>query len=158
MTRWYKQLTSSEQRLLLIGAVLVFAALFWRLVMVPVNEQIEARAGLSAVLSQQLKDMNGMNLSTVQVTNQQPFPSEVTFSAWVDQQLNQQGLQETVNRTEPQNDGSLTVWLVNASFDQVIDWLQLIHEQYGIQVDQFDVTVNDTVLGLTNIRMRLVKS
>ena len=157
MKQWFRQLSSSEQRLLLMGAVVVIGALFWRLVMVPVNEGIQNKANLSAVLSQQLEDMQRMNLSGQQVATVQPLPAEMTFSSWVDQQLSVQGLQETVNRTEPQDDGTLAVWLVNVSFDQVIDWLQLISERYGVQVDQFDVTVTDTALGLTNIRMRLVK-
>jgi len=157
MKQWFRQLSSSEQRLLLIGGVLIAAALFWRLVMVPVNEGIQRQAGLTAVLEQQLDEMQRMNLSGNQLAVVQPLPAEMTFSSWVDQQMSVQGLQEAVNRTEPQDDGTLAVWLVNVSFDQVIDWLQLISERHGVQVDQFDVTVTDTALGLTNIRMRLVK-
>ena len=157
MKQWFRQLSTSEQRLLLIGVVLIVAALFWRLVMVPVNEGIQSKASLTGVLNQQLKDMQRMNLSGNQLAVVQPLPAEMTFSSWVDQQMNAQGLQEAVNRTEPQDDGTLAVWLVNVSFDQVIDWLQLISDRHGVQVDQFDVTVTDTALGLTNIRMRLVK-
>lgn len=157
MKQWFKQLSSSEQRLLLMGSLLILAALFWRLVMVPVNEGIQSKAALTAVLTQQLDDMQRMNLSGNQVTAVQPLPAQMTFSSWVDQQLSVQGLQEAVNRTEPQDNGTLAVWLVNVSFDRVIDWLQLISERHGVQVDQFDVSVTDTALGLTNIRMRLVK-
>ena len=157
MKQWFRQLSSSEQRLLLIGGVLIAAALFWRLVMVPVNEGIQRQAGLTTVLEQQLDEMQRMNLSGNQLAVVQPLPAEMTFSSWVDQQMSVQGLQEAVNRTEPQDDGTLAVWLVNVSFDQVIDWLQMISERHGVQVDQFDVTVTDTALGLTNIRMRLVK-
>ena len=157
MKNWYQQLSSSEQRLLLIGALLILAAISWRLVMVPIQNRLDAAVTMKAGLSGQLDEMQRIDLRSAQVKGVQPLPVEMTFSSWVDQQLSQQGLQETVNRTEPLDESTMTVWLVNASFDRVIDWLQRISQQHGIQVDQFDVTVTDNALGLTNIRMRINK-
>ncbi|MFC3194358.1 type II secretion system protein GspM [Marinicella sediminis] len=157
MKNWYQQLSSSEQRLLLIGALLILAAISWRLVMVPIQNRLDAAVTMKAGLSGQLDEMQRIDLRSAQGKGVQPLPVEMTFSSWVDQQLSQQGLQETVNRTEPLDESTMTVWLVNASFDRVIDWLQRISQQHGIQVDQFDVTVTDNALGLTNIRMRINK-
>jgi general secretion pathway protein M len=158
MNQWFKQLSQKEQRLLVIGGVLVGLALIWRFLMVPLTAELDARLAASQALQQQLADMQQMNLSDQGVSRAQvPLPAGMTFSSWVDQQMSQHGLQETVNRTEPQDENTLTVWLVNVSFDQVVDWLQQISRQHGIQVDQFDVSVTDQALGLTNIRMRMVK-
>jgi general secretion pathway protein M len=158
MNQWFKQLSQKEQRLLVIGGVLVGLALIWRFLMVPLTAELDARLAASQALQQQLAEMQQMNLSDQGVSRAQvPLPAGMTFSSWVDQQMSQHGLQETVNRTEPQDENTLTVWLVNVSFDQVVDWLQQISRQHGIQVDQFDVSVTDQALGLTNIRMRMVK-
>jgi type II secretory pathway component PulM len=102
--------------------------------------------------------MQGFDLAQISPTTKQlPLPVNTTFSSWVDMQLSQIGMQELVNRTEPVDANTLTLWLTNAPFDQVIDWLQQIHETHAILADQIDINVTDKSLGLTNIRIRLVK-
>jgi len=158
MKQWYKNLTQSERRLVSIGLVVVVAVLAWRLVYLPLNRQLDSQVVIKNRLHEQLIEMQNMgDVSLTQQVTSQSIPPTMTFSTWLDQQLNQLGLQELVSRTEPIDSNSLTVWLNNAPFDQVIDWIQAIHEGYRVQVDQIDVNVTDRSLGYTNIRMRLVK-
>jgi general secretion pathway protein M len=159
LSAWFSDLSQSEQRLLTVGGLLVGMALGWVLVYQPVVNHIDAQVSVKARLQNQLNQMQAMTGTTVNnsVTEVLPIPAGVTFSSWVDQQLRLVNLQEMVNRTEPIDENSLSVWLQGAPFDQVIDWLQTISTQYAVQVDQIDVNVVDATLGLTNIRMRLVK-
>lgn len=159
MKQWYNNLTHSEQRLLRMGSVIIGIVLFWVLLYQPMVKHINQQVTIKNNLQQQLAEMKSVNLASINNTGQQKttLPPNTTFSSWVDQQLSQIGLQQMVNRTEPIDNNTLTVWLNNAAFDQVVDWLQSIQQQYGIVADQIDVNVTDRSIGLTNIRMRLVK-
>lgn len=159
MKKWYDNLTASEQRLLLLGALLISVVFLWVLVYKPMVKHIDSQVNIKNNLRQQLAEMKSVQPNLLKSTNRQKvnFPTNTTFSSWVDRQLNQVGLQEMVNRTEPIDNNTLTIWLSNAPFDQVVDWLQAIQQQYAVVVDQIDVNVTDKSLGLTNIRMRLVK-
>ncbi|MEZ5470760.1 MAG: type II secretion system protein GspM [Marinicella sp.] len=152
-------MTQNEQQLIKIGSVLVSIVLFWVLIYQPLNKHLNQQVVIKNNLQQQLTQMQSMkpNVLTSVNTQKAQFPSNATFSSWVDRQLSQVGLQEMVNRTEPVDNNTLTVWLSNAAFDLVVDWLQSIQQQYDIVVDQIDVNVTDRNLGLTNVRMRLVK-
>lgn len=158
MKKWYKSLSSSEQRLFSVGLVLVMVGLAWSYIYLPMNRKLDSQVEIRNRIHQQLIEMESMGeINFNQKLSNLTIPPTMTFSTWVDQQLNQLGLQELVNRTEPIDANTLTIWLNNAPFDQVIDWLQSIQDSYGVKVDQIDVNLTDRSLGYTNIRMRLVK-
>lgn len=159
LSAWFYDLTQSERRLLTVGGTLVVIVLMWVLIYQPVTKYIDSQVSVKNRLQSQLNQMQSMTDTMVigPIIAVQPIPTGVTFSSWVDQQLKSVNLQEMVNRTEPIDENSISVWLQGAPFDQVIDWLQVIATQYAVQVDQIDVNVVDASLGLTNIRMRLVK-
>ncbi len=159
LSAWFAGLSQNEQRLLAIGGLVVTMALLWVLVYLPVVNHINSQVTIKNRLQEQLTKMQSMTGAVVSenMTAVLPMPAGVTFSSWVDQQLRVVNLQEMVNRTEPIDENSLSIWLQGVQFDQVIDWLQSISKQYAVQVDQIDINVVDSALGLTNIRMRLVK-
>ena len=159
LSAWFADLSQSEQRLLAVGSVLVSVAVLWVLVYQPVVRHIDKQVTIKNRLQSQLIQMQKMTGSVPNnsLTAVLPMPTGVTFSSWIDQQLRVVKLQEMVNRTEPIDQNSMSVWIQGAPFDQVIDWLQTMSTQYAVQVDQIDVNVVDASLGLTNIRMRLVK-
>ena len=152
-------LSQSERRLMVVGALLIAAALFWVMVYQPLNRHLDsqvktkARLAIKLVLMQQLTQ----TVSTSQVSPVQPLPAGTTFSSWVDRQLQQVNLQHLVNRTEPVNTDALVIWMQGVPFDQLADWLQQIAMTFAVTVDQIDVNVVDSSLGITNIRMRLTK-
>ena len=156
---WFYGLSRSEQKLLSIGTVMIISALLWVLLYQPIVAHIDSQITIKNRLQSQLTQMQNMSGTAVNndFTSLQPIPTGVTFSSWVDQQLRAVNLQEMVNRTEPINERSLSIWLQGVPFDQVIDWLQIMSKKYAVQADQIDVNVVDSALGLTNIRMRLVK-
>jgi general secretion pathway protein M len=159
MKKYFNNLTNSEQKLLLMGSLLIGIVLFWVMIYQPLVKHINSQVNIKSNIQQQLAEMRSIQPALLANTNHQKafFPENITFSSWVDQQMNQIGLQQMVNRTEPIDNNTLTVWLSNAPFDQVVDWLQTIQQQNAVVVDQIDVNVTDKSLGLTNIRMRLVK-
>lgn len=159
LKHWYNTLSQREQRLFVLGVIVVCLVLLWVGVYQPVNKRIAQQVDLNQRLQSQLNQMQNLvgEVASDELEQVQPIPANMTFSSWIDQQLQSVNLQQMVNRTEPINADSLSVWLQGAPFNQVIDWLQNLSEKYAVQVDQIDVTVVDVELGLTDIRMRLVK-
>lgn len=157
--QWFATLSNSEQRLLGAGTVLVSLALLWVFVYLPVNQHIEQQVNIHARLQSQLSQMQQMtgDVAAIQLTPVQQIPASMTFSSWLDQQLQQAGLQQMVNRTEPIDENRISIWLQGVPFNQVVDWLEMIARTYAVKVDQIDINVVDSSLGLTEIRMRLVK-
>jgi len=156
---WFATLSSSEQRLLGVGSVLISLALIWVIVYLPVTKHIEQQVNINARLQSQLSQMQEMtgDIGATELVSVQEIPINMTFSSWLDQQLQQAGLQQMVNRTEPIDEDKISIWFQGVSFNQVADWLEMIAKTYAVQVDQIDINVVDSSLGLTEIRMRLVK-
>jgi|GEM_PF-1251197 len=159
LSTWFVGLSQSEQRLLSIGTVMITLALLWVLFYQPLTAHVNNQATIKNRLQTQLNQMQEMTGTVIDnsLTEVQPIPTDITFSSWVDQQLKVVNLQEMVNRTEPIDENSLSIWFQGVPFDQAIDWLQNISKKYAVQADQIDVNVVDSALGLTNIRMRLTK-
>ncbi len=159
LKQWFHTLSGSEQRLLFGGTLLVSVAVSWVAIYQPITKHINEQSEIKIRLQTQLEQMQKWSAQSIpsQTMRRTEVPQSMTFSSWLDQQLQAVNLQQMVNRTEPIDDSSLSVWLQGAPFNQVIDWLQDISERYAVRVDQIDINVVDSDLGLTDIRMRLVK-
>lgn len=160
MKRFIAQLSRREQQLLLFGSLLVVVVMLWLLLYRPMTTYLNRQAELKTQLQQQLVSMQqaASGLSGRPITTTQSLPSDKTFSAWLDGQLQQLNMQQAVKRSEPIDDHTVTLWLESVPFDPWADWLQRINQQYGVVVDQADINVIDRSLGLVSIRMRITKS
>lgn len=160
MKQFIAQLSRREKQLLMYGGLLVLVVLLWLLVYRPVTEYLSQQAALKTQLQQQLSSMQqaatGLTGQVSQDTRE--LPAGQTFSAWIDGQLKQLGMQQAVKRSEPIDDKTVTLWLESVPFDPWADWLQRINQQYGVVVEQVDVSITDRSLGLVTLRMRITKS
>ena len=160
MKQFFTQLNRREKQLMIYGGLLILMVLLWLMVFRPVNSHINQQAELKNQLQQQLEGMRqaAVNLAGQQTTTRQPLPADKTFSAWLDDQLRQLNLQQSVKRSEPIDDNTVNLWLESVPFDIWADWLQRIDKQYGVVVDQADINVTDRDLGLVTLRIRVTKS
>ena len=160
MKQFFTQLNRREKQLIIYGGLLILVVLLWLMVFRPVTRHINQQAELKSQLQQQLDGMQqaAVNLIGQQTTTRQSLPADKTFSAWLDDQLRQLNLQQSVKRSEPINDKTVNLWLESVPFDIWADWLQRIDKQYGVVVDQADINVTDRDLGLVSLRIRVIKS
>ncbi|WP_154222180.1 type II secretion system protein GspM [Marinicella rhabdoformis] len=157
MNKWFLNLSDREQQLAKSGIVFLILALFLAFVYLPVNRSLASKHMRLQSLNQQLVQME-QSLATKQgVQTQGSVPNDVTFSAWLDQQMVRLSLQTLVTRAEPVDENTMTLWLQNAPFDKVVDWLTNIESAFGVSVIQVDVVAKDKANGLCDIRMTLVK-
>ncbi len=160
MKQFLTQLNRREKQLIIYGGLLILVVLLWLMVFRPVTRHINQQAELKSQLQQQLDGMQqaAVNLIGQQTTTRQSLPADKTFSAWLDDQLRQLNLQQSVKRSEPIDDKTVNLWLESVPFDIWADWLQRIDKQYGVVVDQADINVTDRDLGLVSLRIRVTKS
>lgn len=158
MKNWYQQLTNREKLLFKFGCVLILVVFLWLLVYRPVVASLEDKTSRLQLLKGQLSEMqttankvSGSNTVSVQ----SPLAEGVTFSTWLDRQLEKHELISYIRRTEPVDKSTTIVWFNNVPFDPMVDWLQKSRHQFGVFTKQMDVTVTDRSLGLVNLRITL---
>ena len=69
MKKWFMTLSQSERRLMVVGALLIAAALFWVMVYQPLNRHLDSQVKTKARLATQLAQMQQLTqtVSTSQV-------------------------------------------------------------------------------------------
>lgn len=77
--------------------------------------------------------------------------------AIVDQTAKQSGLSNAIKRIEPEREDNVRVWFEEVAFDDMINWLSRVQQNYGVQVDVISVDRQDRV-GMVNARMVLAGS
>lgn len=157
MKNWFLSLSDREQRLAKYGVIFLTVALLLAFVYLPVNRSLASKYMRLSNLKEQFTQMNQTLASTQGVRTQGSVPADVTFSAWLDQQMVSLSLQSLVSRAEPVDENTMTLWLQNAPFDQVVDWLTKVESAFGVSAIQVDVVAKDKSNGLCDIRMTLVK-
>jgi len=159
MKHFLSQLSQRERQLLMVGGLVILVVMFWLLLYRPLSTHISQQVLLKTQLQQQLNSMQqaAAGLGGHQLSTRQSLPADKTFSAWLDGQLNQLNMQQSVKRSEPIDDKTVTLWLESVAFDQWADWLQRINQQYGVVVDQADINVTDRDLGLVTLRIRITQ-
>ncbi|KUI97056.1 type II secretion system protein GspM [Vibrio sp. MEBiC08052] len=135
---WWKTLSSREQRLLLVTISFSVLALLYGGIVRPIQEQrvlaqnkLTAEKNLYAwvtdkadVLTQLRKRGNGP-VSSDEPMNQAVAGSTGKFGV-------------RLIRMQPKGEG-LQIWVEPIAFNQFIDWLAFLRQQYGIQVMMMDI-------------------
>ncbi len=155
MKKWLDGLSVREQRLLKSGTLIVSLGLFVAFVFLPANRSLDDKAQRLGVLKQQLNQMEQSRPNGSAA--QQLLPITSSFSVWLDQQMVQLNLQNLISRAEPVDESTMTLWLQNAPFDPVIDWLMEVEQRFGVTTTNLDVVQKDKASGLSDIRMTLVR-
>ena len=158
MKQWYQQLNARERLLLHWGAVAVCIAVLWVFVYQPVTNSLDKNSKRLSELQQQLELMEQLSTGVGSRTQSRvvsPLSSGMTFSSWLDRQLESRELMQFVRRAEPVDAQTSTLWMQNAPFDGTMDWLQDVQEQFSVEIEQLDVVATDRTNGLATIRLTL---
>ncbi len=158
MMEWFKKLSTSEQKLLKYGGVIIFIALFWAFVFKPLTTSLEQKQKKLSVLSFQLKDMqNTKGILVLQQQKSVNFHRDLNkpFISWIDEQLNKNKLSSFVTRSEPKDNQTLILTFENVIFDDLALWLQDLEQNYAINILEADINLTDRSNGLCNARITL---
>ena len=156
----YQRLSEREQRLVQISAMVIVVGFFYWVIWAPLNQSLETdRKAL--VAQQELLSWVQKNANrAIQLRGAGSDTSSGTssFSGSLPQAVNQTagGLNIAISRMQPQGE-ELQVWVDQASFNDVLTWLQAL-EKMGVSILDLDI-VDANIPGQVKIRrLKLAKS
>ena len=158
---WWEKLQARERRVLGVGAVSVALMLGWALVWYPLSH---ARSDLGARVAHQRDDLVWMRqaLGETRSLRAQGARSRAdrqgkSLLALADVSARGAGLAGALKRVEPAGSNSVRVTFEIADFDTLMNWLDALARDYGVQTTDFS---SDKVegLGLVNARVTLEDS
>jgi len=158
---WYKQLSSSEKKLIKYGSTLISVVLLWLFVYKPVQTSLALKLKQKSTLEQQYQQMqNSQDAFQIQAINAIKTQRDLNqpFIAWIDNKLLENKLSEYVTRSEPKDNKTLILTFESVVFDDLIKWLQPLEQNFNITITEADVALTDRSNGLCNARITLVEN
>jgi general secretion pathway protein M len=135
--RWH-ELQSSEQRLLLLGALVVGLLAVYLLIFDPVyaarndaEQRLRATQEAFSVAQQQALDLRAALANPV-------TPQSGSLLTQVESSAQQQGLRTALRRLQPSGDNQIQVSLEGAAYGQLMQWLSQLHQQ-GIRAQRVEI-------------------
>ena len=159
MREWLENLGQRERLLVVMASVVVVLLLVYSLMWSPfhtaytnlqddVQLQRETAQWMkqSAQRLQQLRQQGGA--ATRGLGNQ-------SLLALTDSTARAQGLASALKRVEPEGSSNVKVWLENAAFDTLVQWLAGLRRTYGIQAETVTMERVADRAGRVNARLTL---
>ncbi len=155
---WWRSLASKDQRVLGLGAVVVVLLLGWALLWHPLAAR---RTELQRNVDDQARDLAYVRLGAAEVERLRATGMRSrgdrqgkSLLALADATARDAGLGDALERVEPVGANSVRVRLEGASFDAMMEWLETLSRQFGIEASDLSADRADG-LGLVNARATL---
>lgn len=157
MKEWWQARTSQEHMALIIGTAAVLLLLLFLLLWRPFNQALEKKA---LVVESQQVTLSWMqdNLDLIKRLRRQQKASGAgsneALLTLVDRTAKKSEIRQQIQRIKPQGDNAVQLWIEQAPFDTVIEWLGQLTQTYAIEIDSLSVDRQDKP-GLVNARLVL---
>ena len=161
MKDFWKQLKPSERVIISVGGIIFSVLILYLVVLEPFmlkTEELTAKVAAQKTKIEWLKktslEVKHLQGSSGQKTSQKK--SGQSLLVVVDQTAKKNKLAEALKRVEPDGSDRVRVWMDNASFDDVANWLGILRSDYQLDVES---AVFDKVeaSGLVNVRLVFVE-
>jgi len=159
MKAWLESLAPRERMMVIAAAALVALLLIYALIWSPIRSGYldlqDSVAGQrdTAVWMQEsaqlLAQLKGSGTGAARGLGGQSLLSLADSTARAG------GLASALKRVEPEGGNSVRVWLDNAPFDKVVEWLGSLAERYGINADTVSMERVTDAAGRVNARLTL---
>ena len=137
MNAWWNSLQARERSVIIGGSIMLITFLVFWLGLRPLfmhaqsaRERVEEKSLFLADLRATAAEMG----SRPTFGPKMPAGNE-SLVVIVDRSTRETGLAGALKRNQPAGDSGIRVRLENASFNQVMGWLGLLHSNYGIEIE-----------------------
>lgn len=156
MKQYWNNLQPRERLTLIAGAAALLLLLLYAAVIDPYQARVER---LEKQAAAQRADLEWMRQAATQVRALRagaPRRSATGQSllALADSTAKAQGLGSAVKRVQPEGQGSVRVWMEQASFDDVLRWLQTLTNRHGVRISALVADPSDEA-GRADVRLVL---
>ncbi len=145
MKDWFESLEQREQVFVTAGALVVFVALVYAFVWLPLDS---GQRTMSASVSTwerslaELKPLKGMQVASSGSTPGASSGAQQTPVVIVDQTLRARGLDRALKRSQPTTSSGIRVEFENVAFDDLVLWLGDLSNQYSMHVTSGSMSAN----------------
>jgi len=156
---WWNQLQPRQQVLLAAAGVVLVAVFLFTMVWEPLaeaREQERNRVAQQQALADWLEAVEPIARSLREERARRPGDlADRSLLGRVDETARAAGLAGAIQRIEPGGDDRVRVWLEEADFPTLMEWLSDSATEQGIFVEQFTAERADSP-GTSNVRMTLI--
>lgn len=136
MREWFNNLEQREQLIVGAGAVVAALLIYWLLIWEPMaRHAAELRAGMAEsrelIAYLQEAEVEARRLGR----NRPAAASGRSLLSTVDSSSKKAGLSEYIKRIQPEGQDSVRLWIENAPFEPLANWLLQLQTQHGVILD-----------------------
>lgn len=138
MRQWFDSLAPRERVMVGIAAVVVVLAVLYAGVWEPLNHGV---AHLSQQVKQQRELVSWLHETAPKIRalrqathRNAPKEQNAALLSVIDKTSKAAGMGGMVKRIQPQGDNSVQVWIENATFNDMLDWVYRLQNRYGVEV------------------------
>lgn len=137
---WFAKQSDRDQRIVVIGGVLVAMVLLVWLALLPgrAAARAEAKVGDQQQLLAYMRSVGPALAAAGPVGELQPINE--SFVVFVDRTAREHGLGEALTGSPPSGDGAFRVTFENADFNLLLTWVYQVSTRYGIKVEAANVS------------------
>lgn len=157
-TRW-QTLSARERTIVIGGAALVVIVAAYMLVLSPFYAALEARAQRVGAKQADLAYIRGVSAEVQTLAAAQPALAAVDESlvVLIDRTARENGVGSALTGQTPSGNNGIRVRLESAPFDSVVQWLGVLQQQHGIDVETATID-RAGATGLVNASLTLVRA
>ena len=155
---WWNQLAVRDRRVLLAGSVIVAVFLIWSFVWHPMSVE---KARLESQIDNARRDLAFVRVAEAEVERLRSAGVRTradrqgkSLLALADVSVRGAGLEGLLKRLEPVGSHSVRASFEFVSFDSLVDWIENLARDYGVQITDFSADRIDAN-GLVNARVTL---
>jgi general secretion pathway protein M len=138
MNNFLGSLSRQEKAMVVATAALIFALAGYFFIFQPLSKQLDYNQGripaqrelLSWIeqSSQKVQKIRALHQNKTQYTGSESAPDFISKTA------KGRGLGDSIKRVESTDDQGVKVWIEEVVFDDIISWIALLQEHYGLTV------------------------
>lgn len=157
LLQYWEGLQPRERQVLSVGAVALLIIGVYALIIEPYQEK---SARLEQDIAAHLETLQWMQGAAASVKALQRNGGshkkdwKGTLLTLVDTSARQSALGDSVKKVEPEGKNGVRVWLEQASFDELLRWLNTLNQQYDVKISGLQVDREDSA-GLVSAKVVL---
>ena len=141
MKEKWQQLSLREKRLVILTSIVVLITLVYLLIWEPLQDGIQTSRVRIKAQNDTLVQMRDLAAEARQLISAQRQAGAKTRSSSsllviIERTAQEKNLKSRLQKVQPEGQDGVRVWVENASFDQLIDWLALLENKNTIYVSE----------------------